>query len=238
MRLTRVTIPSATASLSALLYEPVAPRVRACVTLAHGYTASKESLDLLAAYLCRKGFGCLTFDFRGHKLGGSGAMMESPADACDDLQAAATHTMAHFGQRSLLLVGHSLGALASLAVAEQLGAVAGVAAIAAGMRPSSGFDSKAGRALHEQRSDYVAGAPTEQFLAVLDGLAASVRRPQGLPALFVAARRDAFVHPASVRELAERTGGLHRYAEIDAGHADAPTKAGGVVARWALSVAR
>ena len=236
MRLTRVTIPSTTAALSALIYEPSEPHLRACITLAHGYTASKESLDLLAAYLCRKGFGCLTFDFRGHKLGGSTGTMESPADACDDLQAAATYTMAHFRRRSVLLVGHSMGALASLAVAEHVAAVTGVVAIATGMSPSRGFANRAGQALHAQRSDYVAGATTERFLAALDTLAASVRRRPEMPALFVAARRDVFVHPDAVRELAARTGGAHRYAEIDAGHADAPTKASGVVAQWTLGL--
>jgi pimeloyl-ACP methyl ester carboxylesterase len=89
MRLARVTIGAPGARLAGIVYTPDGKRRPLGVVLAHGYTASKETMDLPASYLCGRGYPCLTFDFRGHKLGGSTGAMTGAEDALADMRAAA-----------------------------------------------------------------------------------------------------------------------------------------------------
>jgi len=232
MRLTRVTIPNDPVTLAGLAYAPGGEPRPVCVVLAHGYTASKVSLDLLAAYLCGRGYGCLTFDFRGHKLGGSSGELNDAMEAVGDLEAAVQWALRHFERPQCALVGHSMGALISLVVAARRTDVAGVAAIATGPRPSRAFLGKVGQAMLTQRADYVTGLEPHRLLEQMDALARHVREIGTRPALFVAARGDVLIKSGRVRELALQAGPQAEYAEVEGSHLEAPDRARGVVADW------
>jgi len=233
VKLSRVTIAAPGATLAGILYAPDGtPRAQA-VVLAHGYTASKETMDLLAGYLCGRGYSCVTFDFRGHKLGGSTGSMTGAEDALADLRAAADFARDRLGAPRLVLVGHSMGGLAALVVAAERADVSCSVAIAVGARPSHGFATPVGRALHVQRADYVEGLDTEPHLAQLDAIVPRVTAVR-CPALVVAARSDVIVSVEDVRSLAGLVPGAE-LVEVASGHQEAPERARGIVANWIAS---
>lgn len=230
MQLERVSIDSDNAVLCGLAYLPPAKPI-VCV-LSHGFTASKATMDLLAAYLAGRGYGCLTFDFRGHKLGGSTGELRSMEDAVDDLRAAVKFARERFERTECVLVGHSMGALASFAVAAEDKHVVGVVAIATGGKPSKGFSSAAGKAMLEQRSAYIDGADAMTLLREMDALSAHVEQLGERPSLFVAARNDLLVRPDTLRSLSLLAGPNAKFVEVEAQHLDAPDRARGAVANW------
>lgn len=233
MKLIRITIPSGPVTLSGLVYMPEGEARGLGVVLAHGYTASKASMDQLAAYLCGRGYPCLAFDFRGHKLGGSTGELNAASEAVEDLDAAVQWARTHFERSSCALVGHSMGALISLVVASQQPEVTCVVAIATGSQPTRGFAGKVGQAMLTQRADYVVGLEPSRLLAQMDALAQNIGTLDGRPALFVAARGDVLMKPESVRELALRVVGPQaEYVEVDGSHLEAPDRARGVVGNW------
>jgi pimeloyl-ACP methyl ester carboxylesterase len=71
------------------------------VVLAHGFTASKETMFVLAEALAAAGFDTLAFDFPGHGES-SDHLGEPPARVVADVQRA-------FAPNALALVGHSMG---------------------------------------------------------------------------------------------------------------------------------
>ena len=123
-------------TLVARLEEPVGP-VRAWAVFAHCFTCSKDlrSVRTLSRALSEKGFGVLRFDFTG--LGESeGDFAETSFSTnLDDLVAAADWLRRERAAPQLL-VGHSLGGAAVLAVAERLEEVVAVATIGAPSEPS------------------------------------------------------------------------------------------------------
>jgi pimeloyl-ACP methyl ester carboxylesterase len=232
MKLARVSFPAATVTLAGLTYSPDNANRPTSIVLSHGYTASKESMDLMAAYLCSRGYSCLTYDFRGHKLGGSTGELTDMKDAIEDATSAAGFAMSRFGTERCVLVGHSMGALVSFAAAAQMSEVAGVAAVAVGPHPSQGFRSPAGAAMLAQRSDYVAGLEPMRLLEQFDGLVPVIGQIGDRPTLFVAAKADVLVKVERMRELAAMAGPRAEFAEVEGGHLDAPDRARGVVAGW------
>ncbi len=232
MQLDRATIPSGDALLAALVYTPRAHCFHAPVVLAHGLSGSKETMDLLAAYLCGRGHLCVTFDFRGHKLGASTGDLLSADQAAADLDTVARWARETFESPRCVLVGHSMGALLSLVVAADDPRVSGVVAIATGTHPSRGFRGPVGLAMKAQRACYVSGIPVDALLAELDLMAERLRPLEDVPALVIAARHDVLVKQSRVRELADRLGRMADYVEIEANHLDAPQRARGAVAHW------
>ncbi len=231
MKLERVAIPGPGVTLAGLVYTPREIGGR-CVVLSHGFTASKESMDLLAAYLCARGHTCVTFDARGHKLGGSSGELNQADEVVEDLRAVVGWTLGHLHRESCVLAGHSMGALASLIVGADTPPVEAVAAIATGLTPTTGFRQPVGLAMLSQRSDYVAGATAQAILEGFDRLGAGWSWPPEKPALFVAAKGDAVVKPARIEELARRAGPRAEYAEVEGTHLEAPTRAKGPLAAW------
>ncbi len=233
MKLERATIPSDAVRLAALIYAPNVRRFRAPIVLSHGLTASKESLDLLAGYLAGRGHVCVSFDFRGHKLGGSTGDLNHAEEALSDLACAAAWARDRFREPRCVLLGHSMGALLGLVLAARGGeGIESVVAIATGPNPSKGFKGPIGQALMRQRGDYVSGVGPAALLAELDEMAQSVGDLGSVPSLFVAARGDALVKPSRMAELTARAGAHAELIEVDGSHLDAADSARGPIAGW------
>jgi len=231
VKLTRISIPNGLVTLAGLTYEPEITTGDLCVVLAHGYTASKESMDLLANYLCLRGYPCLTFDFRGHKLGGSTGEVHHAIEWVSDLEAALNWATKVFHRLRCALIGHSMGGLIAF-IAARRQEVAGVAAIATGTHPSHGFDSALGQALLQQRRDYVLGISPYVLLEQFDSLTLHVQSLEPKPVLCIAARGDNLVNPIKVRELASWAGPQAEFIEVEGGHLEAPDRARGIVSAW------
>jgi putative redox protein len=131
-RIERVTFPgSQGAELAARLDLPAGPP-RAYALFAHCFTCSKDiaAASRIANSLTDVGFGVLRFDFTG--LGMSGGEFENTdfTSNTDDILSAASWLRAEH-RAPQLLVGHSLGGAAVLAVASEIPEVRAVATIAA-----------------------------------------------------------------------------------------------------------
>jgi pimeloyl-ACP methyl ester carboxylesterase len=232
MKLTRVTIPSDSLALAGLTYDPDGPTDRLCAVLTHGYTASKESLDLLASYLAQKGTPCVTWDVRGHKLGHSGGELMDLRDAVDDLRAVAAWARARFAQPRCVLIGHSMGGLLSVAAAAETPEAAAVAAIAVGPEPTRGFQGPVGRAMLSLRADYVDGLEPLRLLEQLGQLVPHVAEIADRPSLFVAAKGDVLVKAEKMAAMAEPAGEQAEFHVVEGSHLEAPDRARGTVAAW------
>ena len=128
----RLSFPGASgAALSARLDLPNG-KPRAFVLFAHCFTCSKDltASRAVSSALTTAGFGVLRFDFTG--LGGSGGDFGSTNFTMnlDDLKAAAAYLGEHYEAPSML-VGHSLGGAAVIAVAREIPSVKAVATIGA-----------------------------------------------------------------------------------------------------------
>jgi putative redox protein len=135
-RIERVTFPgSQGAELAARLDLPAGPP-RAYALFAHCFTCSKDiaAASRIASSLTDVGFGVLRFDFTG--LGMSDGEFENTdfTSNTDDVVAAADWLRAE-RRAPQLLVGHSLGGAAVLAVASEIPEVRAVATIAAPASP-------------------------------------------------------------------------------------------------------
>jgi putative redox protein len=135
-RIERVTFPGGRgAELAARLDLPAGPP-RAFALFAHCFTCSKDiaAASRIANALTDLGFGVLRFDFTG--LGMSDGEFENTnfTSNTDDLVAAADWLRAEH-QAPQLLVGHSLGGSAVLAVAADIAEVRAVATIGAPASP-------------------------------------------------------------------------------------------------------
>jgi putative redox protein len=112
--------------------------IRAYALFAHCFTCSKDLLAVrrIGAELAREGIAVLRFDFTG--LGSSEGEFASTNFSSNvaDLKAAAEHLRAHF-QAPALLIGHSLGGAAMLAVAGAIPEARAVVTIGA---PSDSHD--------------------------------------------------------------------------------------------------
>ena len=107
-------------------------RIRSCAIFAHCFTCSKDSLAAVrvSAGLAARGVAVLRFDFTG--LGQSDGVFADSGFAGNlaDLEDAYGWMTQHYHAPELL-IGHSLGGAAVLAVASQLAGVKGVATIGA-----------------------------------------------------------------------------------------------------------
>lgn len=105
---------------------------KAFALFAHCFTCSKDltASRAIATALTKAGFGVLRFDFTG--LGGSGGEFGSTNFTMNlgDLKAAARFLEENY-EAPALLIGHSLGGAAVIAVARELASVKAVATIAA-----------------------------------------------------------------------------------------------------------
>lgn len=119
------------AKLAARLDLP-AGRIRAWALFAHCFTCSKDSLAArrISGELASAGFAVMRFDFTG--LGSSGGEFASTnfSSNLEDLRAAADWLTTHY-EGPQILIGHSLGGAAVLAIAGDIGSVKAVATLGA-----------------------------------------------------------------------------------------------------------
>jgi len=236
-----VSIPGEDVALAGLRYLPERSARDTALVFTHGFTAGKYGLDILAAYLAQRGYEGLTFDLVGHKLGATGGQMVRAEQAAENLRDALHWLRLHTVARNVVLIGHSMGAAATLqaaawerAAGTRLGQarLAGIVCMCIGRHPERGFEGVIGAAMLEQRSDYVAGAPALELLEQLDALVLSARDVGTIPALFVAAKQDAVVAPDRVAEAAALVGPTATVVTVDTSHLEAPDRARPTVLQW------
>ncbi len=136
-RIQRITFPgSLGAELAGRLDLPAGP-AKAFALFAHCFTCSKDiaAASRIANALTDAGFGVLRFDFTG--LGMSGGEFENTnfSSNTDDIVAAADWLRAHH-RAPQVLIGHSLGGAAVLAVADEIPEVRAVATVGAPASPA------------------------------------------------------------------------------------------------------
>ena len=128
---TKVEFPSQGQHLAGLLETPV-QAIRAYVLFAHCFTGGKDvaAASRISRYLVQHGFAVFRFDFTG--LGNSDGDFANTnfSSNTEDLLSAAKYLQQHY-QAPQLLIGHSLGGAAVLAMAAQLPKVKAVVTIGA-----------------------------------------------------------------------------------------------------------
>lgn len=116
---------------------PTAGAVRATAVFAHCFTCSREShaAARISTALAAQGIAVLRFDFTGLGSSGGDFTASTFTSNLDDLEAAAAWLSEHHGGPDLL-VGHSLGGAAVIAVSERLPTVRAVAVVGAPASPT------------------------------------------------------------------------------------------------------
>jgi len=224
-------IPTGENEIATLAYEARRPR-GITIVAGHGYSSSKQNIDLLCAFLASHGFNVYSLDFPGHKLGASGGRLRSAEDLIDAMAAVAGEARRR-GATTLYALGHSMGATAALCTAGRDPRIAGVIAIATGWGRPQALDALAARGAVDLRSSYVDGlALPELAMQWQPLLADALPRLAGRPTLFVAAERDGMVARSSVEELYARAPEPKTFATVDSDHTYAGEGSRAVVLAW------
>jgi putative redox protein len=219
------------ARIAALDYEPRRPRDVA-LAVGHGYSSSKQNLDSLCAFLASHGFGVVSIDFPGHKLGRSGGRLASPLDLTDAL-AAAVHYARERYACPVYTVGHSMGAMTALRACAADPLVAGAVSIATGYGRPAALGALGVRGAVDLRSAYVDGMTLQELVAQTDPLVdAALAGLAGRPVLYVAAEHDGMVSLASARELYDRAPEPKTFVTIDSDHTNAGDRSRAAVLAW------
>lgn len=241
LKLDLVRIDGREQGIAGLHYRPERTPRPVAVLYAHGFTAGKYSVDSLAGYLAARGYEGLSIDFVGHKLGATGGRLERMEQVVDNLSDALAWLRANTDAREIVIVGHSMGAAATLAAAARerrlpvvpaVSRLAGIVCLCIGLHPASHFDSAIGQAMLAQRGDYVEGAPALHLLEQLEFIVDQAREVGNLPALFVAGRQDVLVTPGMVAEVADLVGPSSTLRELDTTHLDAPDRSRFLIGQW------
>jgi alpha-beta hydrolase superfamily lysophospholipase len=224
-------IEAATNPVAVLAYEARRPRGVTLVA-GHGYSSSKQNLDMLCAFLASHGFGVYSLDFPGHKLGSSGGRLTAASDLVDAMRAVVATARAR-GATTLYVLGHSMGATTALCTAGSDPSIDGAIAIATGYGRPQALDALARGGVVDLRSSYVDGlalpALAAQWQPLLD---AALPRLAGRPALFIAAERDAMVARKSVEELFARAPEPKTLATVASDHTFAADNSRAAVLAW------
>jgi len=217
--------------VAVLAYEPRRPR-NVWIVAGHGYSSSKQNLDLLCYFLASHGYGVFSLDFPGHKLGASGGRLES----VDDLIDAMGSVVAHARDRQdgpLYVLGHSMGAMTALFTAAGDPEIAGTIAIATGFGRPTALNALREKGATDFRAAYVDGLPLPELVRGADAkFNEALPRLAGRPQLYIAAERDAMVNRRSVEELYERASDPKTFATISSDHTSAAENARGEVLQW------
>jgi len=231
VKLELLRIGAGAGSVAALRYEPRRPR-GAWIVAGHGYSSSKQNLDFLCYFLASHGYGVMSLDFQGHKLGASGGRLES----IDDLTAAMNGVAGYvrdFHSGALYAMGHSMGAMTALFAAAAASGISGTIAIATGYGRPSALEALREKGVSDFRSAYVDGLALPDLVRGVDDLFdRALPQLAGRPQLYVCADRDAMVSRASVEELYGRAPEPKTFVTISSDHTYAAENARGEVLAW------
>lgn len=203
-----------------------------CVILCHGYSSSKQNVDLLAFHLAADGYASLAIDFLGHKLGASEGPLREAADLAANALDAVVCAQRMPGVRHIVLGGHSMGAATAIGAAVARQDVEGVIAMATSTNRSLQLTDDSMLSGLRNRAVYVEGAGPDEITAVMDGYTSRIGEIAPRPVLVVAGSRDALVSPRAVRALFDLAGEPKTFELIDANHTDCAERSRFVVSRW------
>jgi pimeloyl-ACP methyl ester carboxylesterase len=224
-------IQTATNPVAVLAYEARRPRGVTLVA-GHGYSSSKQNLDMLCSFLAGHGFGVYSLDFPGHKLGASGGRLNAATDLIDAM-AGVVATARGRGATTLYVMGHSMGATTALCTAGADPSIDGAIAIATGYGRPQALEALSRGGVVDLRSSYVDGLALPQLAAQWQPLLdAALPRLAGRPTLFVAAERDAMVARASVDDLFARAPEPKSFATVASDHTFAADNSRAAVLAW------
>jgi alpha-beta hydrolase superfamily lysophospholipase len=217
--------------VAVLAYEARRPR-GVTLVVGHGYSSSKQNLDLLCAFLASHGFAVYALDFPGHKLGSSGGSLDAATDLIDAMSAVVRVARERSGDPCYVM-GHSMGAVTALCTAGRDPAIAGAVSIATGDGRPQALEMLARGGVVDLRSSYVDGLALPELAAqwqtLLDD---ALPRLAGRPTLFIAAERDGMVTRASVDALFARAPEPKSFATVASDHTWAGDASRAVVLGW------
>ncbi len=216
--------------VAVLEYEPRRPR-NVSIVAGHGYSSSKHNLDFLCSFLASHGYRVFNLDFPGHKLGASGGTLRGIDDLIDAMGTVVDRALE--ADATVYVMGHSMGAMTAIFVAAHKAQVSGVISIATGYGRPTALASLQKAGATDFRSSYVQGLALPDLVALspqyFDRLLPAL---EGRPQLYVAAARDAMVHPRSVEELFEHAPDPKTFVTIDSDHTYAGDNARSEVLQW------
>lgn len=231
MNLELLRVPAGQNDIAVLAYEARRPR-GVTVVAAHGYSSSKQNLDMLCAFLASHGFGVFSLDFPGHKLGASGGRLRSIDDLLDAF-AAVVELARSRAAGPIYALGHSMGALTALCASGRDPAIAGAISIATGYGRPQALEALSARGTVDLRSSYVEGCTlleiATQWGPVLD---AALPKLAGRPVLYIAAERDGMVTRASVQDLHDRAPEPKTFALVASDHTYAGENSRSAILAW------
>lgn len=218
-------------SVAALDYEPRRPR-DVSIVFGHGYSSSKQNLDLLASFLAAQGFRIISLDFPGHKLGSSGGDLRSFDDLIASMDAGVTYARERYGP-VVYVLGHSMGAMTALRCCARDALIAGVVSIATGFGRIRALQASTVRSNTDFRAAYVDGLTLPEVVEYNEhGQAEMLSGLAGRPALYVAAERDMMVGMADVQALYDNAPAPKTFAAIASDHTSAAEHARAAVLAW------
>jgi pimeloyl-ACP methyl ester carboxylesterase len=224
-------VPAGTNTVAVLGYEARRPRGVTLVA-GHGYSSSKQNLDMLCSFLAGHGFTIYSLDFPGHKLGSSGGRLNAATDLTASMHAVVAEARAR-GATTVYVMGHSMGATTALCTAGDDPAIDGVISIATGYGRPQALDALSRGGVVDLRSSYVDGLPLPEVAAQWQPLLdAALPKLAGRPQLYIAAERDGMVARASVEELFARAPEPKTFATVASDHTFAGDNSRAAVLAW------
>jgi pimeloyl-ACP methyl ester carboxylesterase len=224
-------VDAGTNSVAVLRYEARRPR-DVTLVVGHGYSSSKQNLDMLCSFLAGHGFTIYSLDFPGHKLGASGGRLNAVTDLTDAMHAVVA-TARSRGASTLYVMGHSMGATTALCTAGEDPTIDGAISIATGYGRPQALDALARGGVVDLRSSYVDGLALPEVAAQWQPLLdAALPKLAGRPTLFIAAERDGMVARASVEDLFARAPEPKTFATVASDHTYAGDNSRAAVLAW------
>ena len=218
-------------TVSVLYYEAKRSR-EVTLVVAHGYSSSKQNLDMLCAFLASHGFTIYSLDFPGHKLGSSGGRLNAATDLTDAMHAVVA-TARQRGAGTLYVMGHSMGATTALCTAAGDPTISGAISIATGYGRPQALNALARGGVVDLRSSYVDGLSLPEIAMQWQPLLeAALAQLAGRPVLYIAAERDGMVARSSVDELFARAPEPKTFATVASDHTFAGDNARAAVLAW------
>jgi alpha-beta hydrolase superfamily lysophospholipase len=215
-----------------LAYEPRRGR-GAGLVVGHGYSSSKQNLDLLCNFLASHGFAVFSLDFPGHKLGASSGPLRNVDDLVHAMSAVFERAREALGEAPIYALGHSMGATTALLTAADDRRIAGVVSIATGIGRIAALQTLATVGATDLRSAYVDGLALPQLMAEVEPLLVpALAGLEGRPQLYIAADGDMMVARASVESLYEAAPDPKRFELISSNHTYAGENARSAVLSW------